>query len=264
MASSNPSSSRGTPSSPASSLARSAGRRVEVEGSDNPLLGSPEDSVMGSYPVYSARRRISSATPTPEDAPPLISAPASTSSPSISSPPPPPPAAPSYAPPVSNSSSTTSISTSRHVPPIPRTSSTPRMTFGAASSIDHQRKSSSSSAAEARDLLSTQSLKARTQSMGLANESVGAAMVLKLVTVGKELEWSGVVRALNGGKVGRSCIWSEGGNALTISVCLSVVRVGNSPTADGEAHCTVSDLPVVLWVLVELQLTLDRLEIGSS
>ena len=127
----------------------------------------------GSYPVYSRHaKRLSQASAESVPLPAL-------------SPPTPPPASPSPAP-------TSSQPTSPLPPLISRPSS---------SSFPAANRPPARSVSEATRSLLKAKVEGDVQQLGLAMESGGAAMVLKLSALGKEPEWSGVLAALASGKV---------------------------------------------------------------
>lgn len=183
-------------STPTLSIGRAAGRNSlrSVLSSDtlstHPLLASPTDSgapngvssspSAGTYAVYSGRKKPSALDPVPQPDP-------SPTSSSLLHPGATPPALHQRASPTSPTSAT-------HLPPlISRPSSSPLP-----STIS---RPAARSVSEAKELLRGQNLKAEVQSLGLANESAGWAMVQKLASLGKENEWSGVLAALGSGKV---------------------------------------------------------------
>lgn len=183
-------------SSSFSSTTRSLGRRTlrtastdvnPLSASDTPL-GLSASSTGGQYAVYSGAKKRASVLGSTFDPPPPapVEPPPSAALPTPPSPsaPPTPPFAPTPQPSVPPLVSRPSNST------LPTTSGRPY----------------ARSVSEAKELLQGQSLKAEVQSLGLGNESTGAAMVQKVASVGKETEWVGVMKALETGKVGRPLV----------------------------------------------------------
>ncbi|ORY65625.1 hypothetical protein BCR35DRAFT_308555 [Leucosporidium creatinivorum] len=178
-------------SSSTSSTARSLGRRTlrtattdvnPLSASDTPL-GLSSSPTGGQYAVYSgAKKRASVLGSTFDPPPPAPVEP----SPSAASPTPPSPSAPPTPP----------------FAPTPQPSVPPLVSRASNSTLPTTSgRPYARSVSEAKELLQGQSLKAEVQSLGLGNESTGAAMVQKVALVGKETEWAGVMKALETGKI---------------------------------------------------------------
>ncbi|KAM0786432.1 hypothetical protein ACM66B_001896 [Microbotryomycetes sp. NB124-2] len=165
-----------------------SGRRSTREmSSEDPLLAMTTSSTVGSsdYAVYQARRRSaprSSLNGNPSQLPSPLSLAQSAAHSSTSVEQPPSPASAPFAP-----------STTSSIPPL--VSRPSNSTLPAPSGRAYAR-----SISEAQERLKAHVLTAELQSLGLSNESAGAAIVQKLANVGRDAEWQSVSAAIASGK----------------------------------------------------------------
>lgn len=172
----------GVPATSSGSAPRSLGRRTArpASTSDNPLAaadaGLSASPNSGQYAVYSSSKKRSS----------ILEPPAATELATSPSPAPPSPSTPSTPP---------FAPTAR--PSVPPLISRPsNSTLPATSGRPYAR-----SVSEARSMLQGQVLRSEVQSLGLGNDSTGAAMIQKLAGLSSEPEWAGVLKALATGNV---------------------------------------------------------------